>query len=700
MKKTILSILCLLMSLCNYAYDFEVDGFYYNIISLQDLTVQLTCSGPSSVHDEMGYDNKFDYNHTYSATYSGDVVVPKTVEYAGRTFTVTSIHTAAFINCVIGTLTIPETVEEVAMEGIGGSFMCLMGTFRNLIVKDSEKPIKCGNFIIGSSSRTYFAFENWTKEELEEFAKNIPDHWEQVDITFYWIYNGGVINSVYLGRQIEGNGIVHGTSYYKMIKFGENIKSVSCADNIRLTSVTLPSSVKSLNFSGCTALKSIDAPGVETIGKGFSGCTRLESVNLPNLRVIYGDAFNNCTSLKSIDLPQGLVVMRGEYVFSNIENVVIPGTVSQIGKHSYDYDGNIYYDEYDNRVFADCSSLKTITMCNPVPIKLAESNFAAMTYLTATLKVPVGAAEAYRNADVWKNFFNIEEDASITDDVFTIYKEKNDLQLDYGSVEIDVEEALPAHYYNGVNYKFAKKGEPVTIKFVPDTGHKLNKVTISGIDVSEEVDDNVYQTTVVGGMAINAEFAYYDLRTVTIPEVGYTAYVTEFDAEIPSTTIDKAYKITEATTSGVILEPIETAKKGTAVILQGKEGYTSRINIYETGIAEKHTDNLFKAGGEMVGDGKTIYALGNKNGVVGFYLVKEGVTVPADKGYLVIDPSLQPNGVKEFIPFGGEATGLETIEEKSSDKENVIYNLAGQRVTQPTKSGIYIVNGKKVFINK
>lgn len=67
-----------------FAYDFESDGFYYNILSLSDLTVQVTCS---DVENES--ENK-------TATYSGDITIPKTVDYSGRTFTVTSINKYAF----------------------------------------------------------------------------------------------------------------------------------------------------------------------------------------------------------------------------------------------------------------------------------------------------------------------------------------------------------------------------------------------------------------------------------------------------------------------------------------------------------------------------------------------------------------------------------------------------------------------------
>ena len=40
-------------------------------------------------------------------------------------------------------------------------------------------------------------------------------------------------------------------------------------------------------------------------------------------------------------------------------------------------------------------------------------------------------------------------------------------------------------------------------------------------------------------------------------------------------------------------------------------------------------------------------------------------------------------------------TGIENVE---AETETVIYDLNGRRVTEMTKGGIYIVNGKKVVI--
>jgi hypothetical protein len=47
--------------------------------------------------------------------------------------------------------------------------------------------------------------------------------------------------------------------------------------------------------------------------------------------------------------------------------------------------------------------------------------------------------------------------------------------------------------------------------------------------------------------------------------------------------------------------------------------------------------------------------------------------------------------------FDDETTGVDDVRSKMSDGRSEYFNLAGQRVAQPTK-GLYIVNGKKYVI--
>ena len=84
-SKHLFTALLLLCTTVASAHDFEVDGIYYNILSEEDKTVEVTYKGTS-------------YSE-YSNEYTGDVVIPESVTYNGNTYSVTSIEYAAFIRC-------------------------------------------------------------------------------------------------------------------------------------------------------------------------------------------------------------------------------------------------------------------------------------------------------------------------------------------------------------------------------------------------------------------------------------------------------------------------------------------------------------------------------------------------------------------------------------------------------------------------
>ena len=102
LKQLFVAVLALLCSVAASAYDLEVDGIYYNILSISDLTVEVT------------YGDK---------KYSGEVVIPSTVSYKSKTLTITSIGNKAFYNCSgLTNVTIPNSVTSI------GDY-----TFRNCI---------------------------------------------------------------------------------------------------------------------------------------------------------------------------------------------------------------------------------------------------------------------------------------------------------------------------------------------------------------------------------------------------------------------------------------------------------------------------------------------------------------------------------------------------------------------------------------
>ena len=86
MKKTIklfVTIICAsVISVSAFAYDCQVDGIYYN---LNDDSFSATVTYKDHVYN--------------SDAYSGDVVIPSTISYNGKTYQVNVINVDAFANC-------------------------------------------------------------------------------------------------------------------------------------------------------------------------------------------------------------------------------------------------------------------------------------------------------------------------------------------------------------------------------------------------------------------------------------------------------------------------------------------------------------------------------------------------------------------------------------------------------------------------
>ena len=91
------------------------------------------------------------------------------------------------------------------------------------------------------------------------------------------------------------------------------------------------------------------------------------------------------------------------------------------------------------------------------------------------------------------------------------------------------------------------------------------------------------------------------------------------------------------------------------------------------------------------------YVLNKKGAGIGFYKLSNTGTIGANKAYLSYNnPEGDSSNAREFIGFE-EATGLKAIDNGQLTIDNVVYDLQGRRVQNPTK-GLYIVNGKKVVI--
>lgn len=179
-----------------------------------------------------------------------------------------------------------------------------------------------------------------------------------------------------------------------------------------------------------------------------------------------------------------------------------------------------------------------------------------------------------------------------------------------------------------------------------------------------------------------------------------------------------AYVITGTTPSGNIANPDQAnvvayaagkiIPKQTGFILKGTPSSTIVYRANETGTEETISTNMLVGTAteqEFSGTGYKYYVLANGDQGLGFY--KQGsrngasMKIGAHQAGLRLPESIA-RGAKSFIvDFDGareatEAAGISTVAPNAKPNADVIYDLQGRRVVNPTH-GIYIINGKKVI---
>ena len=260
MKRILTLAAIALLALAANAYDFEVDGIYYNI--LNDDKVEVT-SSPSS------------------NGYSGDVTIPESVTYNGTTYSVTSIGDNAFYGrSGMTSVTIPNSVTAI---GFNAFYACRGLTSIN--IPNSVTYIHYEAFygcqglssIVVESGNPIFDSRENCNAIIETGSKNL----------FMGCKNTIIPNSV------------------------TSIGYAAFSNCIGLTSINIPNSVTYIGefaFWYCIGLTSINIPNsVTDIGaRAFIDCRNLTSITIPNSVTSIGyNAFKSCSISKLIISGEG-----------------------------------------------------------------------------------------------------------------------------------------------------------------------------------------------------------------------------------------------------------------------------------------------------------------------------------------------------------------------------------------------------------
>lgn len=147
-------------------------------------------------------------------------------------------------------------------------------------------------------------------------------------------------------------------------------------------------------FKDCKSLKTITLPSElsKIDANVFCGCAALAEIALPESLVSVGQrAFEGCTSLRSITLPSECVAIASDAFkgCTSLSMADIPSHVAAIGM----------------RAFMDCTNLTMVVCRVAEPISIDASVFGGVPMERAELIVPQENVAAYKSAPVWRDFY-------------------------------------------------------------------------------------------------------------------------------------------------------------------------------------------------------------------------------------------------------------------------------------------------------
>ena len=150
-----------------------------------------------------------------------------------------------------------------------------------------------------------------------------------------------------------------------------------------------------------------------------------------------------------------------------------------------------------------------------------------------------------------------------------------------------------------------------------------------------------------------------------------------------------AYVVTSVTGNTVNITPISYIHANVPVLLESSSGATTVKNSSES----LPTTNLLKYASKVVTPDGGQYVLYSDE----FVKVTSTSTIPAGKVYLDLTSS---NARTLVIVRNNSATGVDTISnDEAADGEDKWYDMQGRKINKPSKTGLYIKNGKKVVVN-
>ena len=396
MKKLILLTLLVSLSTLGEAYDFQVNGLYYNVLSAGEKTVEVT------------------KNDGTSSDYTGFINIPKTVVYENIQFNVVSIGEKAFYQSDVTDVSLPEgitTIKESAFNRCYSMKKCNLPESLTSIgvnafggtaldsVYIPKKVSSFGSYCFSSCKMSYLEFaEGVTTIPRLTFTscsnlKTVvfPASLYQIGAASFWLSNIKTIISkratsptMYDSYWFSG-GLGNHTLY--------NPFTYSDSDEKPIYTLLVPQGSKESYANYRTSKDGKLGWPVATIEE-YDETTDISKIGTEFIQDSIMYAITNTGNHNNVQLVKSMV--------DSVPELIVRDNVLH---NSIEYSVHSINPNY----ISTNKELRKVHTYSNVPISVHENTFSANTKLFGTLYVPEGTKDLYENATEWKDFTNIVE---------------------------------------------------------------------------------------------------------------------------------------------------------------------------------------------------------------------------------------------------------------------------------------------------
>ncbi|MBQ7984384.1 MAG: leucine-rich repeat domain-containing protein [Bacteroidales bacterium] len=360
------------------------------------------------------------YKNSEYGSYKGNVIIPDTVRFRGKTYNVTGIGDSAFFGCDnIDTVHLSQFVTYI---GNGAFYLT------NIKLIEFNENIES----IGES-----AFANCNS--IKDFTVN-----EKVKhIGKKAFFNSGLQNLTVNARSLDNSSSFNDISTLQHVTIGEEVTEL--AENI---------------FAGCRNITDIDYNAIEF--QGFSPISNIQSLQNVTIgdkvKVLPEEFIFNCKGVKQTEIPQSVeTVYSFAFAQSGLETVVLPENLSQMGTSVFkDCKSLAYVELPDNlrviteNMFQGCDSLTEIT----IPANLTEIDSGAFMDCKSLVsyifpdKMRVIGVNAFYGCDAMQTYICEAKTPPVLKGELYMPDENTQVEIDCSAIL----SYKNADYWNGYNY--------------------------------------------------------------------------------------------------------------------------------------------------------------------------------------------------------------------------------------------------------